>query len=143
MFHYISKIILIFAFFFSNIAIITSQEKHTLTLGFEGMKSSKGNLYIALYNAEKSFLKTPFKGVIVKIIAKKASAEITNIPTGTYAVSVFHDENENEKMDTNFLGIPKEPTGISNNAKGFMGPPKYKDAKFDIIQPMKMSIRIK
>ena len=43
-----------------------------------------------------------------------------------------HDENENNKLDTNFLGIPKESFGCSNNAKGFMGPPKWEDAKFEI-----------
>ena len=52
------------------------------------------------------------------------------IPKGEYAVAVFHDKNSNEKMDVNFLGIPKEAYGCSNNAKGFMGPPKYEDAKF-------------
>ena len=55
-----------------------------------------------------------------------------NIPEGTYAVSIFHDENNNDKLDSNFIGIPKEDYGCSNNAKGFMGPPKWKDAKFEL-----------
>jgi len=41
---------------------------------------------------------------------------------GKYAVSVFHDENSNGKLDTNFLGIPREGVGASNNAKGHFGP---------------------
>ena len=45
-------------------------------------------------------------------------------------------------MDTNFLGIPKEPIGISNNAKGFMGPPKYKDAKFELKHDKTLKINI-
>jgi uncharacterized protein (DUF2141 family) len=45
---------------------------------------------------------------------------------------MFHDENDNNKMDNNFLGIPIEDYGCSNNAKGFMGPPKWIDAKFEV-----------
>ena len=47
-------------------------------------------------------------------------------------ISAFHDENDNKKMDTNVFGNPKEPAGCSNGEKEFMGPPKYKDAKFSI-----------
>lgn len=57
-------------------------------------------------------------------------AVFQNLPAGEYAVSVYHDENNNKKMDTNFFGIPKEGVGASNNARGHLGPPKYKDAKF-------------
>ena len=42
------------------------------------------------------------------------------------------NENGNNKMDSNFLGIPKEDYACSNNAKGFMGPPKWEDAKFEV-----------
>jgi uncharacterized protein (DUF2141 family) len=45
-------------------------------------------------------------------------------------VSAFHDENSNGKMDTNFVGKPREGVGASNNAKGHFGPPKFDDAAF-------------
>jgi uncharacterized protein (DUF2141 family) len=54
----------------------------------------------------------------------------TGLRPGTYAISVFHDENSNGKLDTNFLGIPKEGVGASNDAKGHFGPPKFADAAF-------------
>ena len=57
---------------------------------------------------------------------------VKNVPDGTYAVSFVHDKNSNGKMDKNFMGIPKEDYGCSNNAKGFMGPPKWEDAKFEL-----------
>jgi uncharacterized protein (DUF2141 family) len=62
----------------------------------------------------------------------KNQAEITfqGIEKGEYAVSLYQDENGNGKLDTNFMGIPKEAYASSNNAKGFMGPPKYQEAKF-------------
>ncbi|ALU74289.1 DUF2141 domain-containing protein [Tenacibaculum finnmarkense] len=137
------KIILTVFFILTGILNSISQEKHTITVYFEGMKSDKGNLYVAIYNHKKDFLKEPIKGKIIKISDKKASLVFENMIAGTYAISAFHDVNDNKKMDTNFIGIPKEPIGISNDAKGFMGPPKYKDARFDVIQSIKMTIRIK
>ncbi|WBX75497.1 DUF2141 domain-containing protein [Tenacibaculum ovolyticum] len=135
--------ILIMILFLSGIINSIAQEKHTITLEFEGIKSNKGSLFVALYNTEDTFLKKPLNGTIVKIVNKKAIVVLKGISAGVYAVSVFHDINDNKKMDTNFLGIPKEPTGMSNNAKGFMGPPKYKDAKFKVLKDIKLNINIK
>jgi uncharacterized protein (DUF2141 family) len=58
--------------------------------------------------------------------------ELTDLAPGEYAVSVVHDENGNNTLDTNWVGMPKEGIGTSNNAKGRMGPPKYRDAKFTV-----------
>ncbi|PKH51165.1 hypothetical protein CXF68_10925 [Tenacibaculum sp. Bg11-29] len=135
--------ILIVILFLSGVINSIAQEKHTVTLEFEGIKSNKGSLFIALYNTEDTFLKKPLNGTIVEIVNKKAIVILKDISVGVYAVSVFHDINDNKKMDTNFLGIPKEPTGMSNNAKGFMGPPKYKDAKFEVLKDIKLNINIK
>ena len=136
------KIILTAIIILSGVLGSVAQEKQTITLEFSGMKSDKGDLYIALYNSEASFLKKPLKGTVVKVIDKKATVVLNDIAIGTYAVSAFHDENDNKKMDTNFFGIPKEPIGISNDATGFMGPPKYKNAKFEVSKNIKLSINI-
>ena len=137
------NILIVIAFIFTGILSTSAQEKHTVTLNFKGMKSDKGNLYIAIYNKEENFLKKPIKGTIVKVENKKATITLKDIPTGIYAVSAFHDANDNKKMDTNFLGIPKEPTGMSNDATGFMGPPKYKDAKFNVTKDTTLTINVK
>ena len=50
------------------------------------------------------------------------------MPFGNYAITLFHDENNNMELDTNFLGIPKEPYGFSNNAKSPFGPPGFQAA---------------
>jgi len=54
------------------------------------------------------------------------------LPDGVYAVSVFHDENMNERLDKNFMGVPKESYGASNNPKKKMGPPNFDEAKFQL-----------
>ena len=119
-----------------------SQKNCTLSIEFEGLKTEKGKLFVALYNSEKDFLKNQMKGSIVDITNGKASAIFDNLEKGIYAISSFYDKNDNGKMDTNFLGIPKEPVALSNNAKGKFGPPKYRDAKFNISES-KTQLKIK
>ncbi len=127
------KIIITLILFISGtLATIAQENTHTITVKISGMESNKGKIYVGLYNNKKSFLKKGFKGDIVKITDKKAIAIFKNIPEGIYAISAYYDKNNNQKLDTNFLGIPKESTGCSNGAVGRFGPPKYKDAKFNL-----------
>jgi len=137
------KSLLIAAFIFSRIFSTSAQEKYTVTINFEGMKSNKGSLFVAVYDSKDNFLNKRLKGTIAKIIDNKVTVTLKDIPVGEYAVSAFHDANDNKKMDTNFFGIPKEPIGVSNNATGFMGPPKYKDAKFTVNKNITLSITVK
>ncbi len=55
-----------------------------------------------------------------------------DLPAGVYAVSVFHDENMTQKLDKNFVGVPKEGYGASNNPKKKMGPPNFGETKFQL-----------
>lgn len=119
-----------------------SQKTYTITAEFTNFKSDKGNVYIALYNKKDDFLKVPFKTKIVKIINQKATVIFKGISLNEYAISAFHDENDNKKMDTKLFGIPKELVGISNNAKGLFGPPKYKDAKFTVNKNTTLKIKM-
>jgi len=123
-------------------SVVFSQENCSLSIEFEGLKSDNGKLFIALYNVEADFLKKEIKGLQVDIIDGKAKVSFDNLEKGVYAISSFHDKNNNGKMDTNFLGIPKEPVACSNNAKGSFGPPKFKDAKFEILKD-KTELKIK
>ncbi|WOC39658.1 DUF2141 domain-containing protein [Polaribacter sp. HL-MS24] len=127
------KTFYILLFLFGGFISLKAQEKtttFTLTANFSGMNSDMGKLFVAIYTTDSTFLKKNYRGKIVTIQDRQAVAIFENLPKGDYALSSFHDENNNQKMDTNFFGIPKEPLGMSNNAKGFMGPPKFKDAKF-------------
>lgn len=109
-----------------------AQDTYSITVSVENINSNKGKMFLALYNSEGNFLDKSYKGAKSKIENKTCTFTFKDIPEGNYAVSIFHDENDNGKMDTNFFGIPKEDYGCSNGAKGFMGPPKWKDAKFEL-----------
>ena len=56
----------------------------------------------------------------------------TRSPPGTYAIQTFQDVNSNDKMDTNWLGLPLEPFGFSHDAKPFLSKPSFDDVKFTV-----------
>ena len=120
------------------------EDTFELTVEITGMEVDKGKVFLALYNSEDTFLKSSktTKGTNAIVKDGKAIAYFKGLKKGEYAVSLFHDENDNGKMDTKIFGIPKEPYGFSNNAKGFMGPPKFKDAKFTVDTNKSISIEI-
>ena len=120
----------------SNAAEVLAQEPGTVRLEVAGLQGAAGNIYISVYDSEDKWL-----GDEVVLTRKVAIAEALegdlvlselSLPAGNYAFSVFYDVNNNDKLDTNFIGIPKEPVAISNNARPSMGPPKYKDAVFAV-----------
>ncbi len=94
----------------------------------EGVDSDKGLVLVQLCRAEE------FKKFVcahqAKKPARKGEVEFSfpNVEEGQWAATAFHDENSNYKLDTNFIGIPKEGTGFSRNAKGSYGPPKFEQA---------------
>ena len=138
------KLILVISFLIGIILSSSSQEKEsfTLTIEISGLKSNKGTVITGIYNSQIGFLKKQYKSDVSKIKNKKATIVFKNLTFGEYAVSFIHDENKNNKMDTNFFGIPIEDYGCSNNAKGFMGPPKYQDAKFLLTRSKTIQIKI-
>ncbi|WP_299899616.1 DUF2141 domain-containing protein [uncultured Aquimarina sp.] len=126
----------------SSFTTSAQNDENTIQIDISNIKSSEGTIRIGLYNSEENFYKKIFKSTKVKSKEGALTVTLENIPAGTYAISLFHDENDNEKLDTNFFKIPKEPYGTSNNAKGNFGPPSWEDAKFsvsngDVIQSIK------
>ncbi|TYA84254.1 DUF2141 domain-containing protein [Seonamhaeicola marinus] len=113
-------------------AFAQSSTGNDLTIKVSGIDSNDGKIFIGLYNSEDSFLNKTFKRAVSKIENNQCAVVLKDIPEGVYAISVFHDENDNNKMDKGMFGIPKEDYGCSNDATGFMGPPKWEDAKFEI-----------
>ena len=107
-------------------------QSYSVYVTIDNIKSTKGQLVVGLFSDNNNFLKTPIAGKTVKVEGTSVTLEFNDVKKGTYAISVFHDENSNEKLDTNVMGIPKERFACSNNAKGFMGPPKWDDAKFEL-----------
>jgi uncharacterized protein (DUF2141 family) len=95
-------------------------------------ENENGKALVGLYNAEDSFLENAWQSQSAEIKKGQARVIFENIPDGTYAVSAFHDEDDDQNLDM-FLGFyPTEDYATSNNAPAKFGPPKWEDAKFDL-----------
>jgi uncharacterized protein (DUF2141 family) len=102
-----------------------------------GFRSGHGQVFVALWRSDKSFPGTPPKGTpsaSVKIVKGVAEASFRDVPPGVFAVSVFHDEDGDGELKTNFIGIPKEGIGFSRDARARFGPPGWDDAKL-LLEP--------
>lgn len=105
-----------------------------LVIQLDGLRNAKGNVVICVWNNGEAFPDCDAGRPIARQSLDAATAAKTpitfkNIAPGTIAVSVFHDENANGKFDTNFVRMPLEGVGLSNNPKMF-GPPKFKASTF-------------
>ena len=112
-------------------------EHGQLTVIIDGIENDQGKVLVALCNSEKDFESSgnAFRMATLDVNDKKASVTFDDLQAAEYALKVFHDENENGELDTNFLGIPSENYGFSNNARGSFGPASWEDAKFFLKLP--------
>ncbi len=106
-----------------------------ITVHIKELRNLNGMVGASLYASKKGFPDTPersYATLVKKITATEDTFVFENVPYGTYAISVLHDENGNGKMDKNFFGLPTEGCGISTNPKIGMGGPKYNDSVFTL-----------
>lgn len=106
----------------------------SFTLMIQGLSKAEGELRIAMFNSKDAYTKEPVYAVVLPVNDKKMEWRVPDLPFGDYAIAVYHDKNTNGKLDTNFLGIPKEEYGFSNNARGKFGPASWEDAKFSVLE---------
>lgn len=109
------------------------QENCKIVVEIGNLPSNEGNLRIAVFNKAEGFRdekyaiqKKPFK-----IVPNERTYSFENLVPGKYAIAVYHDRNNNGKLDTNFMGIPTEAYGFSNDVMGWFGPPEFEAASFD------------
>jgi len=116
----------------------------SLEVTVKNIKGTKGTIRIGLFTKEADFLKNATKGKVVDANGSEVKVVFEDLPAGDYAVSVIHDENGNEKLDTKAMGIPKEGFAFGNNAMGMFGPPSFDDAKVKLEgKPVQQVITLK
>ena len=113
-----------------------------LEVTIKNIKELKGTIRVTLFNNENDFLKQSFERKVVKASANETSVVFDKLMPGEYAVSVIHDLNENNELDKGFMGIPQEPYGFSNDARGKFGPPSYAESKLVVKGDVKTIIKI-
>ena len=98
------------------------------------IRNSTGAVACALFESQAGFptefLHSATNIMIIKIKDAQARCDFEDMPPGTYALAVIHDENMNGKLDTNWLGVPTEGYGFSNDAKAFLSAPSFSAASF-------------
>jgi uncharacterized protein (DUF2141 family) len=114
-----------------------SSNSKELHLTIENLKNNQGVVRLLLFDQEAGFPKDPEKAIrreTLKIQNQKATIVIKDLPSGKYAISVFHDSQNTGKIRTNAFGVPIDSYGFSNNASGTMGPPSFTKAAFEVNQ---------
>lgn len=126
-------LILFFLVCFAAKAQVTTSGKGKISVEIEQLRNNKGKVGVSLHNNATAFpgdASKSFRNAFASIKDGEAIVVFDQLPEGTYAVAVFHDENDNKQLDTGIFGIPKEGYGTSKDAKGILGPPKFTDASF-------------
>lgn len=99
-----------------------------------GLKSYAGGVYVGLYATPSKFLNGTQVDAMKKVRASTAPVTVVfdNLVPGTYAVGAYHDENNNDHLDTNFLGLPTEGYALSNGVRAVMAKPTFQQAAFSV-----------
>jgi uncharacterized protein (DUF2141 family) len=107
----------------------------TLEVVVPQVRNTKGGVGCQLFAAAAGFPKDrgrALQAVMVPIGQGSARCQFQPVPAGTYAVAVVHDENGNQSLDSNFLGVPTEGYGVSNNRTYAMSEPRWDESRFDL-----------
>lgn len=108
----------------------------------KNIQELKGTIRMAVYSGEDNFMEKELTSKNVKVTGKEVIVVFENVKAGEYAISTYHDVDNNNELNTGFMGIPKEPYGFSNDARGTFGPPTYEKAKFKVTGDTKTSIKV-
>lgn len=132
--HVILTIVLIFSTIFLSNAqeSFENLEGRSIKVTVPNALSNKGKISYALFIKE-NFRKQPLFAKTAIIENGKSTVIFEKVPTGEYAIICFHDENNNNRMDFQENGMPKESYGTSNNPMNF-GPPQFDSSKFEVAE---------
>lgn len=125
-----------------SLAAENAVKENTVTINISKIESSEGQIILCIYDSSDNYDKR------IAFQEFKITPEISNVtfetqlPDGEYLVMLVQDINDNGKLDTSFIGMPKEPVGLSNyDGKGIPG--KFKKHKFSVTEDMTVSIPLK
>ena len=124
-------------------AISFNAHSADLEVQVSGVRSDQGDIRLALYDDAGSYLKKG-RGLHVRVIRAaqgSVSSLFKDLPVGTFALGIYHDENRNGELEKNLFGIPTEGYGFSNNAKTVFGSPSFSDAAF-IVDRENITIKV-
>lgn len=114
------------------VAAASAQQGNTISVPVEGLRNSQGSVRCGLFKGPEGFPKAgnQFRGVVVPVVNQQATCVFNDVPPGDYAVALFHAQQNETEMKTNFLGQPQEGYGFSRNPSTTFGAPAFHDAAY-------------
>lgn len=137
------KLIIISLILFCS--VVAAAQTGTIVVNVtKGIENDKGVVQIGIYNNADDFpvYDKNTAGALVEASTSGISYTFTDIPAGTYAVAVWHDEDKDSAIDKNIFGAPTENYGFSRNVYGTFGPPAFSDVSFEVRAGKKMTLTI-
>ncbi len=131
---------------FMNPSVSKAADGLKLEVTVKNIKSSRGKLIALVYTSKVGFPVELEKAANqVTVAAHEGETKLTfeGLKPGECAISIIHDENDDGKLNTNFIGIPREGVGVSRDAKGSFGPPSYSDSKIKIEADTSIELHLK
>jgi len=115
----------------STVLLAATASAATIEVKVSSVVGGRGKVNVAVCDKER-FLKDCLYSGSAPAQAGDTVVTIQNVPKGTWAVLAYQDENQNDKLDRNLIGIPSENYGFSRDARGRFGPPDFSDAAVEV-----------
>lgn len=120
-----------------------ANEKYSLQVNVTGIKRVSGKIGLCLITDKSEFMSDCSYYREYEVTDKELVIELPDLVLNDYAITIYHDRNSNDKLDTNFLGLPKERYGFSNNPSTRFGPPSFKKCLFKLDSNMEIALRLR
>lgn len=133
------------AFTATQIPAYASPPTYTLTVVVHGVNEQDGNIGVLVFNSEKGWAEdrtAALKDVVVPAHPGTVTVTIPDLPAGDYGIAVCHDVNKNHKLDKNFLGMPKEQWGLSNNPHATIKAPPFSKSRFTLKENQEIQVQM-
>tara|TARA_B100001123_G_scaffold30982_1_gene32562 strand:+ start:541 stop:960 length:420 start_codon:yes stop_codon:yes gene_type:complete len=115
-----------------------------LTVWVTNVQSDAGQIICSLYSDASNFLDTPAPGLKQSATAQTNTSRCyyPDLPDGTYAAVVMHDENSDGELESNLIGYPLESWGMSNDPLALFGPPTFEEAAFTLEDSTEITVKL-
>lgn len=118
---------------------VTQKKAFSVTIHIKDLRNNDGVILMSLQDGNKKTIQRKK----VSIQNKEVKVQFEDLAPGKYAIKYIHDENKDGKMNTNFMGIPKEGFGFANDARASMGPPDFEKTTFKLSKDLEMTLKTK
>jgi uncharacterized protein (DUF2141 family) len=107
----------------------------SVSVDVSNITQAKGSLRVGFFREGNPFTGPKAKPDVFKVVpitAATTQQAVVGLPAGRYVIAVYHDLNDNGKLDKNMVGYPKEPFGFSKNFRPILSAPSFEDCAIEI-----------